>query len=60
MLWGCFSIGRDWETGQNGAKYREIIEGNQFVFQRFETGTEVHLPPKKYKINNTSGLRGNI
>ena len=26
------------------AKYREILEGNLFVFQRFETGTEVHLP----------------
>jgi hypothetical protein len=28
----------------DGDKYREILEGNRFVFQRFETGIEVHLP----------------
>jgi hypothetical protein len=28
----------------DGAKYREILEGNLFVFKRFETGMEVHLP----------------
>jgi hypothetical protein len=31
----------------DGAKYREIIEGKPVfvsVFQRYETGTEVHLP----------------
>jgi hypothetical protein len=28
----------------DGAKYKEILEGNLFVFQRFETGMEVFLP----------------
>jgi hypothetical protein len=49
MLWGCFSSA---DTGKlvriegmmGGTKYREILEENLFVFQRFETGTEVHLP----------------
>jgi hypothetical protein len=27
----------------DGAKYREILEGNLFVSQRFETATEVYL-----------------
>ena len=42
MLLGCFSIGRDWETGKlvriegimDGAKYREILEGNLFQSSR--------------------------
>ena len=33
------------EGMMDGAKYREILEGKLFsVFQRFDTGTEVHLP----------------
>ena len=49
MLWGCISSAGTGklvriEGMMGGAKYREILEGNRFVFQRFETGTEVHLP----------------
>uniref|UniRef100_A0A8C8LQW8 Transposase Tc1-like domain-containing protein n=1 Tax=Oncorhynchus tshawytscha TaxID=74940 RepID=A0A8C8LQW8_ONCTS len=49
MLWGCFSsVGTGKlvriEGMMDGDKYREILEGNLFVFQRFETGKEVHLP----------------
>jgi hypothetical protein len=50
MLWGCFSSAGTGKLDRiegmmDGAKYREILEGNLFsVFQRFETGTEVHLP----------------
>jgi hypothetical protein len=32
------------EGMMDGATFREILEGNLFVFQRFETRTEVHLP----------------
>jgi hypothetical protein len=31
------------EGMMDGTKYREILEGNLFVFQRFETGMEVHI-----------------
>jgi hypothetical protein len=47
MLLGCFSsVGTlvRIEGIMDGAKYRERLEGNLFVFQRFETGAEVHLP----------------
>jgi hypothetical protein len=49
MLWGCLSSAGTGklvriEGMMDGAKYRKILEGNLFVFQRFETGTEVHLP----------------
>jgi hypothetical protein len=27
-----------------GLKYSKSLEGNMLVFQRFEAGTEVHLP----------------
>ena len=47
MLWGCFSLEGTGklvriEGMMDGAKYRENLDGN--LFQRFETGTEVHLP----------------
>jgi hypothetical protein len=33
------------ERMMDGAKYREILEGKPIsVFERFETGMEVHLP----------------
>jgi hypothetical protein len=46
---GCFSLAGTGkqvriEGMMDGAKYRDILEGNLFVFQRFETGMEVHLP----------------
>jgi hypothetical protein len=49
MLWVCFSSAGTGklvriEGTMDGAKHRDILEGNLFVFQRFETGTEVHLP----------------
>ena len=50
MLWGCFSSAGTGklvriEGMMDDAKYREILEGKPVsVFQRFETGREVHLP----------------
>ena len=45
---GCFSLAGTGklvriEAMMDAAKYREILEGNLFVFQRMETRTEVHL-----------------
>ena len=50
MLRGCFTSAGTGklvriEGMMDGAKCREILEGKPVsVFQRFETGTEVHLP----------------
>ena len=49
MLWVCFSLAGTGklvriEEIMDGAKYREILEGNLFQSSRFETRTEVHLP----------------
>ena len=50
MLWGCLSLSGTGklvriEGMMDGTKYREILEGKHIsVFQRFETGMEVHLP----------------
>ena len=49
MLWGCFSSTGNGKLVRidgmmDGTKYREILEGKPVsVFQRFETGTDVHL-----------------
>ena len=49
ILWGCFSSAGTGklvriEGMMDGAKYREILEGNLIQSFRFETGTEVQLP----------------
>ena len=50
MLWGCFSSAGTGklvriEGMMDGAKSRVLLERKPVsVFQRFETGTEVHIP----------------